>query len=310
MPMAMNTCTNLPQTMVRPVGTHGVPTPIVNPIPHAMFPNPLQGILAAGLEVPTFLGTREDFKRYERALENFMKAAENCAGFPLNDAQKLMLLERTLVPITKKVLQNQRGNGKAMSYVMFWAQLQNEVDSSNTNMDRAAWENIACHNPGNVTFEDWRKFEIEFCMAWHDVPDATGEEAYKMLLPKIPHSLRPDLMEKDGKLASKKPRVCISNIGDFDTQRIRQMIARWTGYTPLEVEKLGPEKYILHVENSEKATLCLSFDKRVTQNSQRVIEVKIMPSHLTVEEAMAYVSQKNQIPGPSKCMDEAKSAIW
>ena len=79
---------------------------------NSMIMGPIQSILAGGLEIPHFQGTKSEWHQYEREVEDMFLAAANINGTPLNDSQKLALLELTLDPVSKKRLKADRNSGR------------------------------------------------------------------------------------------------------------------------------------------------------------------------------------------------------
>jgi hypothetical protein len=298
MPMAHPSHSSQNPTFIRPVGARAIP-PTQNPAPLMVGPlmvNPIQSILAGGLEIPHFVGTKVDWKQYERDLEAMFASATSINGTPLTDSQKLALLDLTLDPISKKKLRVMRSQGQPVTFASFWAGMKIEFDSSNTNFARARWEGVTCRNLGNVSFEDWREFETEFLAAWADVHDATEEEAYKLLIPKIPHRFRDEVFQNDMKRFGSKPLVYICNIGDFTSEEAKVAIRRFTKgiFTPSRVEKIAPEVYHVQVENLLQAQILTCLDKQVTAESRRVIEARILERHMLTREVLEFVRLKIQ----------------
>ena len=151
----------------------------------------------------------------------------------------------TLDPISKKKLKALRNSGQVVTFAHFWAGMKIEFDFSSATFARARWENLVCKNLRNVSFQDWREFETEFLEAWGNVRDATEEEAYKMLLSKIPHKYRDKVFSQDMKKYGAKPTVFMCNIGEYTPDQATLAIKKFTkgSLTPQYIEKVGPETY-------------------------------------------------------------------
>ena len=133
-------------------------------------------------------------------------------------------------------------------------------------------------NLGNVTFQDWREFETEFLEAWGNVRDATEKEAYKILMPKIPHKFRNDVFNHEMKKYGTKPKVFICNIGEFTNEQAALAIKKFTqgALTPQKVEKIGPETYHVQVENLAEAQILTGLDKQITAETRRIMDAHFL----------------------------------
>ncbi len=87
--------------------------------------------------------------------------------------------------------------------------------------DRARWKAVKLHKSGKLTVADWRQYEIFFKSLWVDVPDATENEAYELLISSMPANFRTNIFDAESSRYGNKTVLKIAHMGDYTADQAR-----------------------------------------------------------------------------------------
>ena len=164
--------------------------------------------LLTGLVQPKFSGKKSEWSQFETEWENFINKLS--VGQELTDQLRLGLLETTLDPVTLKelrLIQAQRRDG--MVYMEFFAELKGKFDKDKNMGARRIWQEVQLPNSEKINGETWREFEINFKAAKMNVSDASGEEATRLLMSRLPPFILNWVVEHMETMAMKRPKLGI-----------------------------------------------------------------------------------------------------
>ena len=95
-------------------------------------------------------------------------------------------------------------------------------------------------NTGKIGLIEWRDFKVKFMDIWSDIPDASAEETYQMMIGKMPQFICNWIIEEQEKRRKKAPKVMISpivaslvrmreSLYDLARERPREIVDRGQG---------------------------------------------------------------------------------
>ena len=174
---------HLRPVMVAPVGASG----------SGRMVSPLLTQVLKNQTISKFDGKEEQWEQWRWELEEMTFKRLSLAK-ALTETKKTQMLELALVgPLLDEYRSMQRH--EHATYTTFMANMQMRYGRTQSTTARRKWEMVELVNHGHVTLQNWREFEIKFKEAYRNVPDATPDEAYRLLFIKIPECLRTSLLE-------------------------------------------------------------------------------------------------------------------
>jgi hypothetical protein len=126
---------------------------------------------------------------------------------------------------------------------------------------------------------------------WGEVPDATENEAYELLVGFIPKNFRTLIFEEEEKKFGETQLVRVSNIGDLDANEAKRYFSLVFGVECSRMEKVATQKFLATVKTREEANRILAFNGRRT-NGTLPLEVCILEQHLPVTEIFTFIGCK------------------
>ena len=74
---------------------------------------------------------------------------------------------------------------------------------------RKKWQEVSIMSQGKITTREWQEFEVNFKYAWHQVRDATKEEARRLIIQKLPGFILRWVTEEEERRTADTPTVCM-----------------------------------------------------------------------------------------------------
>ena len=105
-------------------------------------------------------------------------------NLPLTEDLKANMLKISLNERQSRSFKNALESGK--TYAEVWAAMDNKYRDSAGLSARGQWKALKLYNPGKLTGDDWLAYQEDFENLKADVPDATEEEAYELLIQTLP----------------------------------------------------------------------------------------------------------------------------
>ena len=141
--------------------------------------------IARTIVTPSFDGSAEKWGSFLWDWTEYIKKV--ASGKILADGVLLSLFEACIPENLREELKlKKKQTGGKVTYAEFLAQLENRFGRNRGAMMRRNWYDVELRNPGKVTAEVWKEFEVRFRSAWLEVPDSTVQEAYRLLQTKFP----------------------------------------------------------------------------------------------------------------------------
>ena len=148
------------------------------------FSSPVQQQLLNNVVQPKFTGKAQDWPQFEQDWQRYLRKVT--MGAEITDTAKIGLWEGCLDETNFKFLQMRMAetDGK-LTFNEEYARMQSKYARDLPTTARSKWNGVTLYNPGRVTIREWEDFEADFKCAWHNVKNASEEEAMRMLLGKI-----------------------------------------------------------------------------------------------------------------------------
>jgi Glu-tRNA(Gln) amidotransferase subunit E-like FAD-binding protein len=179
-----------------------------------------------------------------------MRQCERIAqGKKLSEVNKTQLLESDLTDSLGqefKLLQRTEN----MTFTPFMARLEMRYGNPPTLSSRRKWELVELMNQGKITSQSFREFEVKFMEAFHNVPDATPTEAYRMLLLKLPEGMRMRVMEKQMQHEEDHPILEVCMREGMSKEEVEHIIHGLTNENPTQIRHERPDKYIVKLSST------------------------------------------------------------
>jgi hypothetical protein len=246
------------QASIAPVGVAPVVGgPASLPLAHPFFQQ-----ICKELNPPKFSGLGKDWHKFAKDFQMYLQEAK--FGVPLTDDLRAQILKSCLDPTNQTEFNGLRAKG--VSFAEYWAKLENIYGRDDGLTARGRWKSFKLYNTGKLTAADWRQFEINFKALWNEVPDATENEAYELLISNMPANFRTNIFETEESRFGNKTLLKISNIGDITAEEAKRYLKLVMGVDCSQVEKISISQYLATFENREVANKCVAFNGRPTRN--------------------------------------------
>ena len=210
-------------------------------------------------------------------------------GFVLSDAQQLQMLASVLPECLQKDMQLwEKERGRTPTFIEFFAHLEAKYGRAQSESMRKRWMEVQL--PKGAGKYSLQAFRINFKLAVADVPDATREEARRILLEKLSPAMRKWVIAAESKNMRKSPLLEGVMLACPNVPSARFSVERWIGQTPARVE--GRDGSPLSEERQAKKLL--EFHGYPLKNNGSTIQIHLVEQRLSMEEIFSEVAYQLQ----------------
>ena len=197
---------------------------------------PIAAHLSKSQAAPKFNGKKEDWQNFIRKFDTWSRAISS--GRALLDSEQLQLLNSCLPEYLQKELQlMEREKGKLPSHVEFRAKLEAKFGRAQSENMRKKWQEVCLpRGSGKMTALIFDEFRVNFKLAMADVPDATPEEARRLLFEKLNPFMKRWVAKLEAKKMKNHPVVEFVAKAGATAEDISACVAKWVGTPPKKVE--------------------------------------------------------------------------
>ena len=267
------------------IGTIPAQAPVVNlnnPIFQQVFKNQV---------APKFSGRVQDWSSFVEDWERYLRKLSACA--PLTNQIKLELWEGALDETSLKFFRmRQRELGEKISYHEEFAKMNAQFSRDKNIGARKKWEEVFLYNMGKVTSREWRDFEANFISAWHGVEGATGEEARRVLINKLPNFVVKWVTEEEERRNLASPTIKINVPMEMTEEGVSESVRVLIGNRPTKVSKSRGGEWEVILPDFADVTKMMKYNGKMFKNSTVAVRVSLVENALTVEEIFFLVDQK------------------
>ena len=185
---------------------------------------------------PRFSNKKEDWSGFVRKFDSWVRIL--ASGRKLSENEQLQLLNSCLPESLQKEMQLwERERGRLPTYVEFRAYLEAKFGRAQSENMRKKWLQVEMpRNSGKVTAQQFDEFRVNFRLALVDVPDATQEEARRVLGEKLHPFMRKWVIEAEAKKMKSRPIVELLLKDGMSVESVSSTVAQWVGAPPQKVE--------------------------------------------------------------------------
>ena len=102
---------------------------------------------------------------------------------------------------------------------------------------RQRWKSHTFPDTEHLLRDEFRLFRAEFEKNFSRVPDATSEEAYRLLISMLPISWRKKVLEEEENLGREQFWVKIEKFGEFSKDELEEFLTYHAGEFPKELRE-------------------------------------------------------------------------
>ena len=117
-----------------------------------------------------------------------------------------MLLESFVIEALRQEIRLVTLESGRTGFTPVWAMLQSRFAPVKALSTRTEWYAIKMRNEGRITRSELHQFWTRFRVAWRNVRDATGEEARRLFLERVPRFFSDLCVEEEVRVNQKTPR--------------------------------------------------------------------------------------------------------
>ena len=143
---------------------------------------------------------------------------------------------------------------------------------------------------GKFSLQAFDEFRINFKLAVADVPDATREEARRILLEKLAPAMRKWVIAAESKKMRKSPLLEVVIPACPNAQSARFSVERWIGQAPARVEGRGGDIFLVTLTDEHLSKKLLEFHGYPLKNNGGAIQVHLVEQRLSMEEIFSEVA--------------------
>ena len=212
----------------------------------------------------------------------------------LDNRVKLELWEGVLDESSLKFFRmRQREVGDKMSYTEEFARMDAKFSRDQSIEARRRWEEVIIFNPGKITSREWRDFEASFITAWQEVEGASGEEARRLLLAKVPTFILKWITEEEERRSLANPTIRMNAPGDIHLEEeVGLGVQLVIGKKPTKVSKARGGDFEVVLPDFGDIERMLRINGKYFKGTSTLIKVTRVENVLDVEEIFLLVHQK------------------
>jgi hypothetical protein len=247
--------------------------------------------IARTIVTPSFDGSAEKWGSFLWDWTEYIKKV--ASGKILADGVLLSLFEACIPENLREELKlKKKQTGGKVTYAEFLAQLENRFGRNRGAMMRRNWYDVELRNPGKVTAEAWKEFEVRFRSAWLEVPDSTVQEAYRLLQTKLPQFAMAWVHEREIKMTQGNSILCVIAPPGYTEAEFAEGARRMVGHAPRKVVVEPEGKYSLYFETQEAAEKMLALNGRKMGDSNFRMQVRMVDQNLSPDDIFNLIHQK------------------
>ena len=255
--------------------------------------HPVAQHVIRNVTIPKFTGRAQDWGNFVQDWERYLRKLSVCIP-TLTNEMKLELWEGVLDEASLKFFRmRQKELGGKMSYTEEFAKMNARFSRDQNIGARRYWEEIVLYNPGKVGSREWREFEANFVTAWKEVEGATGEEARRLLLSRVPNFILRWVTEEEERRSFANPTVKMNAPPEIQlADEVSTSILRLIGKNPTKVSKTREGEFEIILPDFSDTEKLLNYNGKCFRNTSIVVKVSRIENILSVEEIFLLVSQK------------------
>jgi hypothetical protein len=258
-----------------------------------MYMHPLQQEVLKTLVKPKFTGYPLDWAQFAKDWDKYLKRM-SCNAI-LSDGDQMALLEGCLDPESQLWLQSLKDSETGISFQEFYAQMEDRYGRHRDKGTRKRWQDVSLPDSGKITTHEWDGFTVRFKMAQREVPDATEDEAYRLLSSKLPPYFLQMIAEKEAKLNEKNPVILVSGIPNLSAHTMKKTIKKLAGKAPIDVELKGNGNYLCKFDDEEIAEKVIRMHNTPIENEDCNFQCKRIARTCRVSEIFDAIRKKLRI---------------
>lgn len=209
-----------------------------------------------------------------------------------SEATKLQLFEGCLPESIKEEIKLLRYQGQQLGFTQVYAMLEARFAPHKKLGARRAWVEVALQNQGKITSGHWHNFWVKFKIAWLRVQDATPDEAYRMLLSKLPNFMINWVVEEQESRNRKHPMVNVRVPGAFTAVEIKESIQKLLNIVPQKIiPKPNGDTWVVFDSRGDAEKMLLLHSRKLAGSTQQ-ITVQVVQQQLQVQEIYQVIEDK------------------
>ena len=245
--------------------------------------------IARNLEQPNFDEKHPNWLDFEAAWITYWDQLSQGKGY--SEAQKLQVFVQSLSPSLKQQV-NLLSKGQKLGFTTVFAWLKAHYGSFPSLAARKIWHEIFLQTSNRMKPFEWREFWTRFSLARVNVKDSTEEEAYRLLLSRIPHFIIKWVIEEQRNRSSKKCQVRLQAIANLTSIELVGAIEGLIRVTPRETKSIGNGEYLIDFDSLESAQKLLMLSGRTIVGHQKPLTAELVEYRMTPEEIDSFVYNK------------------
>ena len=218
---------NQVQARVAPVAASH---PMLNVVPAALAGHLL------GVEPRRFSGERADWPEWRWQWLQYHELVQEAVP-NLTSRLSLSLLRHYLDAATADGLDAELFRDPQVEYADFWVKVDLEFGGDSGESKRAQWMSLRLRHDGSLKLKDWRNFSQKFLKLMRMVPDASEEEASRLMWNVLPVEWRRRIATQAEKKAGDQVLVVEGLAGTLLEMEVSEFILQETGTQPSTVKK-------------------------------------------------------------------------
>ena len=204
--------------------------PMLNVVPASLAGHLL------GAEPRRFSGERADWPEWRWQWLQYHELVQEAVP-SLTSRQSLSLLRHYLDAATADQLDAELFRDPQVEYADFWVKVDLEFGGDSGESNRAQWTSLRLRHDGSLKLKDWRSFSQRFLKLMRMVPDASEEEASRLMWNVLPVEWRRRIATEAEKKAGDKVLVVEGLASTLSETEASEFILQETGTRPSSVKK-------------------------------------------------------------------------
>ena len=187
----------------------------------------------------------------------------------ITDFEKIQLLENCLDTINKRELQflNKAAGGRQIAFSEFWAKLLHRYGEDINECARRKMRELELNKDQQIEIQEWRDFKVKFLDIWHDLPSTGADEAYQMLIEKMPPFIINWIVDEQEKRKFRAPKATISPFSDMTRTEILDSIEELIEIRPKDAWVKERDTLVLQFETERPIQILLGLKGKRIQGS-------------------------------------------
>jgi hypothetical protein len=212
-----------------------------------------------------------------------------------SEMTKLQLFEGCLPDEIKQEIKLLRMQGQLKGFTQLFAMLEARFGPDKRLGARKAWQEVSLPSYGKLSSKEWNDFWVNFRMGWARVPEATHDDAYRLLMNKVPMFLMNWIVEEQTLRSRRHPIVSFRMAPNSTETQVQKCIQVVMGIRVQKVVKKSDGLFWVHCDNRSDSEVMLTFHGRKIAEQPSAFHIEVVQQQMSLNDIFTFVEDRLKV---------------